>query len=54
MQNLDAKMKRDMDQAVAKFSTEMAKLKKENEQIKKQYEQVDSARGSKLTEMQAA
>ena len=32
----------------------MAKLKKENEQIKKQYEQVDSTRGSKLTEMQAA
>ena len=39
---------------MAKFSTEMAKLKKENEQIKKQYEQVDSTRGSKLTEMQAA
>ena len=38
LENAEAKMKRDMDQAVATFTSDMATLKKENEQMQKQFE----------------
>ena len=45
-------MRREMDQAVATFNTEMTKLKSENDSVKRRYEEVKAAKNSEMTQLQ--
>ena len=45
-------MKREMDQAAAKYNADIAQLKRENEQIQKQFEEAKRGAGSQISTVQ--